>query len=215
MRTLTALLLAAVTACGGGGSPSPAASPDVSAAQAERLVKAGLLRPADVPGYRREPASSDEPDSGGTCLRDPETVAEGDASYARGGVLVVSDVYVTPRAASAAGFAAYVADDDTMDCLRRALVARLTTSDQTFTARDPARFRVSVRGADASYGYAVALAGTRDDGRKGRLSVLSVGATTGPAIVEVTALGAPDRLPSRARLTALLSRAVARVRAAR
>lgn len=215
-RLAPCLLLLAVTACGGERDepPQAAPSPTITVERARAVAKAGVLKPADVPGYRvPDDGRRAEGIRGGTCLRGQlRPLASESAVYQKGTTRITSGVDVAQTRAAANAHVAYFASEEFPPCLERVLMADFANEQFSVTGYKASEFPVRVPGATVTFGYLVRMTAKRDGGRA-PLTVYYVGAARGHAEAAVLATSAGADVFSPAKVTALLATSLKRAAA--
>jgi hypothetical protein len=215
--TFVALALVAASACGGDGTtPQAAPTRDITVERAIRVARAGVLRAADLPGWKHEAGEGEGTGISGdglSCLRLEDHLGEHDASFARGRVLLASWAGTAETAAVTAREIAFVRSAEFRECFERvvnAILAEDRLAVVTYASRPAV---ITVRHADDV--TAVSIRMTLEKlGAKVPARAWFLGASTGHATLFLLVLGVKAETPSLARLTALLTKAVARARAA-
>ena len=213
------MALALATGCGAPTAPHRAPPPEqpIAKARAAAIVKAGLLRASDLPGWR---ATRPEPDSPGSaaaeralasCMGRPALPADAgsaEAAFVKGTQELGAAVSVAPTLARADEDLADLRNAAFLDCFLKVL-PKAPPGVDVRTRHIPA----TVRGADGAVGMAVTLSAK---GPRGSASAewVVIEAHAGHAELSVwTARDVGERtMPSPATLAALLARLVARVR---
>ncbi|HVF03766.1 MAG TPA: hypothetical protein VNA20_02900 [Frankiaceae bacterium] len=211
MRPFLAVLLVA-TAC---ARPAPPAVPaqEVDGTTAHRIVRAAVLRDADLPGYTRDTDEASRAGRVGSCLtQGAAPITDRSTAFDRGGVQIVSGAAVARTLAAVREEEAFMRDEFPQ-CFERFLTFVFAQADLTVTKYRSTPFRVRVPRADATFGYRIDMT-ARANGRSVPVSAAAVAATAGHTelLLVTSAVRAP--LPDRARLTALLTKMVTRARAA-
>ena len=214
----------ALSGCGGGSSakhsttPTPSPTP-LTAAQAKVLAAAAVVAAEDLPGYKAEIQKTDPSDAASTaaldrCIGVPVTtyLAEDPGkAYTLGPLEIDSSGSVVTTAAMAKGEVDALISKG-QACIKTAILdgqgsdlskAAVTITPQTLT----------VPGADEAFVYDIILTG-ESQGHAVALSGSEAGALVGQTEIQISTFGEAHSGLSVDELTALLTKAVARVKAA-
>ncbi|HWL36398.1 MAG TPA: hypothetical protein VNQ77_09400 [Frankiaceae bacterium] len=216
-----ALALVTATACGGNDAAPPRAAPtqDITVERAVRIARAAVLRAADLPGYKASAAEGDGTEDGGsggygTCLRFEDHLGNHSATFKKGTVTVSSFGGAAATAATTEKELAYLAGPDFADCFERFLNGLLSGARIAVVKYASRQVPLRVRGADEATALSVRFTMEKYGARFPSRAFFAA-ASTGHATSFVMAFGAgKEQPPSLDRLTALLTRAVGRARAA-
>lgn len=225
---LCAALAATLGGCGGSSkgspvtktSPSPTAAP-LTAATAKALAAAGVLTKADLPGYttaaQEHDASDDQTDAAlAACLGVPTPTylaRDFGTAFTKGELEIDSSVDIATTAAAAKDELTAYTSAKAPTCVKQTLTAVLAKSGITVTSFTATPQPVTVSGSDTSFGYALTLAGTTQ-GQTINLSGYEAGALVGQAEVSLSTIASSQDAITLPQVTALLTTAVGRVRAA-
>ena len=202
---LTAVAVLAMTAACNGSkkhttTPSPSQSPTptavpVTAAQARALANAGVLTPADMPGYTAKRQTHDASDDASdariqTCLgiAKPTYLARNfGTAFSKGPLEVDSSADVAPTADAAKAELAALTGDKAQPCLKTEFRSLIAAQGGTVTSLSLDPVTVTVPGADAAFGYRIAITAT-GGGQTLQFTGFDIGALAGSAELDITAI---------------------------
>lgn len=214
-----ALALVAATACGGNDAAPSQSVPtrDITVERAIKVARAGVLRAIDLPGWKHEAGTGDGTGTGGggelSCLRFEDHLGEHASSLTKGRVLVGSFAGVAETTAATAREMAFFRSPEFRDCFERFVNANFAEERLAVVkyASRPASIRV--RNADDATALSIRMTMGKFS-RTVPARAWFLGASTGHATLFLLVIAVDAEPPSLARLTALLTRAVGRARAA-
>jgi hypothetical protein len=226
----TVLCLALVAGCGRGtpgAAPSTAPpKPTISRAKARALVTAGTLRPGDLPGYHAERGTGTDvsPSPGaidfgreldrcvGGAGQSAAFVDGPGVAFTKGDLEIDSQVSVARTVPAAVADTAAFVSPKTAECLEKVFTSAFAYQKIVLTHFSARQAHPVIRGSDQTIGLRIRFTITKD--RSVVLRLVMLGSRVGQAEVSLVATAVGTALPSDATLTALLTRATKRVRAA-
>jgi hypothetical protein len=225
IAVLSALLL--LTACGDGGTPKATSSPTsaptpLTAAQAKTVAAAGVLTAADLPGYKAETQTGDpdevaEAKKLAACLgvTYPEVLASDTGrAFTQGEIELDSYVDVSTSAADARAEYDALATAKGPSCLKTIVSDGFTSLGAAVENVTVTPMPITVSGSDAALAYTFDFKGSTPDGKRLDFHGYSLGALVGQASVKIDVFAVPGQDFPVADATALLTKAVDRVKAA-
>jgi hypothetical protein len=222
------LALALLAPACGDADPKPVAKPPatITVDEAIAVAKAGLLRKADLPGWRADKPDPENPDdaleaeSYRSCFRDGESLADRGIGFSRGDLArdrqllgIESDVTVVRNPDQTRSDLAYVGTADFRDCLEQAFQAVLADEKISAPHSTIRPLAVRVPGATGATAFVLRMVAEYEQ-RRLPLRITVVFAGTGEAEVVVIGMAFNTALPSTARLVALTAKSVKRTKTA-
>lgn len=218
-----ALLL--IAGCGGGSSPkvtaSPAPSPTpLTAAQAKTLAAAGILTAADLPGYEVAPGEGEsEADAKklAACLgitHTPYLAVDNGRTFTKGDLEISSSVDVATSAVEAKAELAGYDSAKGVTCGKQQIAAFFTEEGLTVKTLNITRTPISVPGADGSFAYTLDVSATSPGGTIAARQGYQLGSLVGQVEIGLSVFSQGAPAVSLTEATALLVKAVERVKAA-
>jgi hypothetical protein len=207
---------------GPSGSPTPSATATtLSLDKAKALAAAAVLTSADLPGYTSKPQTHDASDDATekqveACLglTVPHYVTRNiGTSFSKGTDEIDSSADVVESAAVAQQQLQGLLSSKAPTCFVRTLKSALASSGITVVSGSAKRVPMTVAGSDGAFGFRLAVV-AKAQGRTINITGYETGSLVGQVEIDVTLISVGPSSVTLGDLTALTTKATARVRAA-
>ena len=207
---------------GGSGSPTPSATATtLSLDKAKALAAAAVLTSADLPGYTSKPQTHDASDDATekqveACigLTEPHYVTRNiGMAYSKGTDEIDSSADVVESTAVAQQQLHGLLSSKAPTCFIRTLKTALGSSGITFVSGSAKRVPLTVAGSDGAFGFRLAVV-AKAQGRTINITGYETGSLVGQVEIDVTLISVGPSSVTLADVTALATKATARVRSA-
>ena len=207
---------------GSSGSPTPSATATtLSLDKAKALAAAAVLTSADLPGYTSKPQTHDASDDATekqveACLglTVPHYVTRNlGTSYSKGTDEIDSGADVVESTAVAQQQLQGLLSSKAPTCFIRTLKTALASAGITFVSGSAKRVPLTVPGSDGAFGFRLAVV-AKAQGRTINITSYETGSLVGQVEIDVTLVSVGPSSLTLADVTALATKATARVRSA-